>query len=66
MYWHVKNKDDLVVLAGDHVWSEIELPDPAKLGWRTAAAGLAAGAHAMVSRKSSPSSAAPSWRDVFR
>jgi hypothetical protein len=32
MYWHVRNKDDLVVLAGDHVCREIELPDPAELG----------------------------------
>ncbi|MFG1704350.1 TetR/AcrR family transcriptional regulator [Nonomuraea sp. M3C6] len=50
MYWHVKSKDDLVVLAADHVWGEIELPDPAEIGWRAAAAALATGAHAMVSR----------------
>jgi AcrR family transcriptional regulator len=50
MYWHVKSKDDLVVLAADHVWDEIELPDPAEVGWRAAAATLAAGAHAMVGR----------------
>ncbi|NEA36604.1 TetR/AcrR family transcriptional regulator C-terminal domain-containing protein [Streptomyces sp. SID13031] len=50
MYWHVKNKDDLVVLAGDHVWREIELPDPADLGWRAAAAAVAASTHAMISR----------------
>ncbi|MEU6714459.1 TetR/AcrR family transcriptional regulator C-terminal domain-containing protein [Nonomuraea sp. NPDC046802] len=50
VYWHVKSKDDLVVLAADHVWTEIELPDPAQVGWRAAAKGLAGGAHAMVSR----------------
>jgi AcrR family transcriptional regulator len=27
VYWHVKSKDDLVVLAADHVWGEIELPE---------------------------------------
>ncbi|WP_283135833.1 TetR/AcrR family transcriptional regulator [Rhizohabitans arisaemae] len=50
MYWHVKSKDDLVVLAADHVWGEIELPDPAAIGWRAAAAALALGAHAMAGR----------------
>ncbi|MFD0362469.1 TetR/AcrR family transcriptional regulator [Nocardia sp. GCM10030253] len=50
MYWYVKSKDELVVLAGDHVWSEIELPDAAQLGWRAAAAALAHGVHDMVSR----------------
>lgn len=49
MYWHVKSKDELVVLAGDHAWSQIELPDPAT-GWQLAAAELARGAYAMVSR----------------
>ncbi|MFC9689099.1 TetR/AcrR family transcriptional regulator [Kribbella sp. NPDC056951] len=50
MYWHVKNKDDLVVLAGDHVWREVELPDPAVLGWRDATTALATGIHDMLSR----------------
>ena len=50
VYWHVRSKDDLVVLAGDQVWDEIELPDVGALGWRAAAAALANGAHAMVGR----------------
>jgi AcrR family transcriptional regulator len=50
VYWHVKNKDDLVMMAGDHVWNEIELPDLAKTDWRTAAAAMATGLHAMFSR----------------
>ncbi|MDF2710501.1 MAG: putative transcriptional regulator, TetR family, partial [Nonomuraea muscovyensis] len=37
VYWHVKNKDDLVLLAGDHVWNEVELPDVDAVDWRTAA-----------------------------
>ncbi|MEU7804235.1 TetR/AcrR family transcriptional regulator C-terminal domain-containing protein [Micromonospora arborensis] len=50
VYWHVKNKDDLVVLAGDHVWDEIDLPDLDALDWRTAATSMAAALHAMLSR----------------
>ncbi|MBG0814568.1 TetR/AcrR family transcriptional regulator C-terminal domain-containing protein [Planomonospora sp. ID82291] len=50
VYWHVKNKDDLILLAGDRVWEEIDLPDPEAAGWRTAATALATGLHAMFSR----------------
>ncbi|MFI6601756.1 TetR/AcrR family transcriptional regulator C-terminal domain-containing protein [Nonomuraea sp. NPDC050536] len=50
MYHHVKGKDTLVVLAADHVFGEIELPDLDALGWREAAAALARGAHAMITR----------------
>ncbi|GAA3694352.1 TetR family transcriptional regulator ActII [Nonomuraea antimicrobica] len=50
VYWHVKSKDELIVLAADHVWDEIELPDPAGIGWRAAAAALASGAHGMIGR----------------
>ncbi|NRQ37535.1 TetR family transcriptional regulator [Nonomuraea sp. NN258] len=50
MYYHVKSKDDLVVLAADHVFSEIELPDLGANGWREAAATLARGTHAMILR----------------
>ncbi|MET8053035.1 TetR/AcrR family transcriptional regulator [Streptosporangium sp. NPDC005286] len=50
VYWHVKNKDDLILLAGDHVWHEVELPDLDALDWRTAATAMATGLHAMLSR----------------
>lgn len=50
VYWHVKSKDNLVVLAADAVWDEIELPDPAEVGWRTAATRLAHGLYGMVTR----------------
>ncbi|MBE1531500.1 TetR/AcrR family transcriptional regulator [Actinomadura algeriensis] len=50
VYWHVKNKDDLLLLAGDRVWDEIGLADPDALGWREAAAANAAGLHAMFGR----------------
>jgi AcrR family transcriptional regulator len=50
VYWHVKNKDDLVLLAGDHVWDEIQLPDLDAVDWRSAATSMAAGLHAMLIR----------------
>jgi AcrR family transcriptional regulator len=50
VYWHVESKDELVVLAGDHVFAEIGLPDPEAIGWRAAAEELARGARAMTAR----------------
>jgi AcrR family transcriptional regulator len=50
VYWHVGSKDNLVALAGDQVWNEIELPDPTATSWRTAAADMAVGLHAMLTR----------------
>ncbi|ADI08159.1 putative transcriptional regulator, TetR family protein [Streptomyces bingchenggensis BCW-1] len=50
VYWHVKNKDDLVLLAGDLVWHEIELPEPDAADWRSAAVSLAVDLHAMFER----------------
>ncbi len=50
VYWHVKNKDDLVVLVGDHVWNEIRLPDLDAVGWREAATSMAVNLHAMLTR----------------
>jgi len=50
VYWHVKNKDNLVVLAGDEVWHEIEPPDLNTVGWRTAGITMAKDLHAMLLR----------------
>ncbi|MGH8876183.1 MAG: TetR/AcrR family transcriptional regulator C-terminal domain-containing protein [Stackebrandtia sp.] len=50
VYWHVENKDNLVRLAADEIWNEIELPDLDELGWREAAAALAHGLWTMISR----------------
>ncbi|MER5960949.1 TetR/AcrR family transcriptional regulator C-terminal domain-containing protein [Streptomyces sp. NPDC002057] len=50
VYWHVKNKDDLVTLAGDLVWDEIRLPDPDTVDWRTAATAMAGDLYAMFTR----------------
>jgi AcrR family transcriptional regulator len=50
VYWHVKSKDNLLTLAGDEVWGEIELPDPSEVDWRAAAMSLAKGLNAMLTR----------------
>jgi AcrR family transcriptional regulator len=50
VYWHVKSKDDLVVLAADAVWGEIDLPDPSGVGWRTAAIRIARNTYTMITR----------------
>jgi AcrR family transcriptional regulator len=50
VYWHVGGKDELVALAGDQVWSEIELPDLSAGTWRDAARAMARELHAMLVR----------------
>ncbi|WP_058045472.1 TetR/AcrR family transcriptional regulator C-terminal domain-containing protein [Streptomyces roseifaciens] len=50
VYWHVKNKDNLVTLAGDQVWGEIRLPDLDAVDWRTAATAMAGDLYAMFTR----------------
>ncbi|EST23371.1 TetR/AcrR family transcriptional regulator [Streptomyces roseochromogenus] len=50
VYWHVKNKDDLVLLAADRVWHEVELPQLDAADWRGTAAAMADRLHAMLVR----------------
>ncbi|MGW2706876.1 TetR/AcrR family transcriptional regulator [Streptomyces sp. NPDC001340] len=50
VYWHVGSKENLVVLAADRVWGEIELLDPVESGWRVAARALVQDTYAMVKR----------------
>jgi AcrR family transcriptional regulator len=50
VYWHVGSKANLITLAGDQAWGEVTLPDPAAVGWRAAAAAMATGLHAMLTR----------------
>src|SRR6266508_61882 len=50
VYWHVKSKHDLVVLAGNELWGEIELPDLREVGWHTAATTMALDLYAMLTR----------------
>jgi AcrR family transcriptional regulator len=50
VYWHVKTKDDLVRLAGDAIWEEVEVADLDAVDWRTAATAQATGMHAMLTR----------------
>jgi AcrR family transcriptional regulator len=50
VYWHVQSRDNLVRLAADSTWSEIELPDLDAVDWRSAATTMATGLHAMLAR----------------
>ena len=50
VYWHVGSKANLIALAGDQLWNEIALPDLTATDWRTAAASMATGLHAMLTR----------------
>ncbi|MEV6767726.1 TetR/AcrR family transcriptional regulator C-terminal domain-containing protein [Nocardia sp. NPDC051030] len=50
MYWHVKNKDNLVRLATDEVWGEIALPDVDAQEWRAAAQSMTGSMYAMITR----------------
>ncbi|MEU3075415.1 TetR/AcrR family transcriptional regulator C-terminal domain-containing protein [Streptomyces laurentii] len=50
VYWHVKNKDNLVLLATDQVWGELKLPDPDTAGWRAAASAMATDLYEMFVR----------------
>jgi AcrR family transcriptional regulator len=50
VYWHVKSKDDLVVLASDEVWNEIELHDLDALDWRTVGMMMARDLFGMLTR----------------
>ncbi|GGV72784.1 TetR family transcriptional regulator [Streptomyces longisporoflavus] len=50
VYWHVKSKDNLVLLATDQVWNELTLPDPGAADWRAAITAMATDLHAMFAR----------------
>ncbi|MFC9279165.1 TetR/AcrR family transcriptional regulator [Streptomyces collinus] len=50
VYWHIKTKDELVRLASDAIWHEVEAPDLDTADWRTAATAHAGGMHAMLTR----------------
>ncbi|MER5447033.1 TetR/AcrR family transcriptional regulator C-terminal domain-containing protein [Streptomyces sp. NPDC002766] len=50
VYWHIKTKDDLVRLASDAIWHEVEPPDLDATDWRTAATAHASSIHAMLTR----------------
>ncbi|MEU5401437.1 TetR/AcrR family transcriptional regulator [Streptomyces sp. NPDC005963] len=50
VYWHIKTKDELVRLASDAVWLEVEPPDLDSMDWRTAATAQATDMHRMLTR----------------
>jgi hypothetical protein len=49
-YWHVKDKRDLVALAGEYVWRELALPELSSTKWRRAATMMAMDFRAMLIR----------------
>ncbi|QUQ64385.1 TetR/AcrR family transcriptional regulator [Kutzneria sp. CA-103260] len=50
VYWHVKSKDNLITLAGDAVWAEVDLPDLDAVDWRSAATAMAKDLFTMIVR----------------
>ena len=50
IYWHVGSRESLIALAADRAWAEVHLPDPAEVGWRTAASQMATSEYAMLTR----------------
>jgi AcrR family transcriptional regulator len=50
VYWHVGSKDNLVRLAADAAWNEIQLADSSDVPWRNAALAMATGLHGMLVR----------------
>lgn len=49
-YWHVKNKESLLVLAADSVWGEVELQDYTTLGWKKSAHIFARNIYGTITR----------------
>jgi AcrR family transcriptional regulator len=49
VYWHVGSKENLIALAADEAWREIELPSLTS-GWRSAASQIATELYAMLTR----------------
>ncbi len=50
VYWHVKSKKELLALAGEHVWTEMDLPEFTSEDWRSSAGRMATDYHAMLIR----------------
>jgi AcrR family transcriptional regulator len=50
VYWHVGSKENLIDLASDQVWGEIELPDLTAMDWRAAATAMATELYVMLGR----------------
>ena len=48
LYWHLPSKDELASAAMDHVLADLDLADPAQVGWRSAAESLARGVRGIV------------------
>lgn len=50
IYWHVRNKHELLRLASDAIWAELPLPDLEGVEWREASITMAQEIYAMFQR----------------
>ncbi|MDN3358791.1 TetR/AcrR family transcriptional regulator [Actinomadura sp. DC4] len=50
VYWYVANKDELLELAVDEILGEVDIPDPAVVGWRAAVSGVIQGLRSVILR----------------
>ncbi|SEN84002.1 TetR/AcrR family transcriptional regulator [Nonomuraea pusilla] len=50
LYWYVANKDELLELAYDEIWGEIELPEPSGARWREVTVAAAHGMRRVMLR----------------
>jgi AcrR family transcriptional regulator len=50
LYWHVQTKDDLIELAIDEIYGEVDMPEPELAGWRAGATLFAHSLRAAIMR----------------
>ncbi|NUS24785.1 MAG: TetR family transcriptional regulator [Streptomyces sp.] len=50
LYWHVRSRHDLLLLAADTLWGQIPLPRLDDLEWRSALLAMAGNLRSMLSR----------------
>lgn len=50
VYWHIQSKENLVRLAGDEVWNEVELPNLSAVDWRPGATAMAKDLYSMLTK----------------
>ncbi|MFI6903733.1 TetR/AcrR family transcriptional regulator C-terminal domain-containing protein [Nonomuraea sp. NPDC050394] len=50
IYWYVANKDELMELAYDEIWADMEVADPEQISWRYSAATFGKGMRQAILR----------------
>ncbi|MBB5080663.1 TetR/AcrR family transcriptional regulator C-terminal domain-containing protein [Nonomuraea endophytica] len=50
IYWYVANKDELMELAYDEIWADMEVADPDQISWRYSAATFGKGMRQAILR----------------